>query len=201
MLRRSVQLHAQMGVLLLIISNPHHICSLCTEWKCEIEIDSVENIAMEVKKILWPTDLSGRAKHALDYVKSLTEKYDAEIHVLYVILDIAHHRGLYGNFKQDHIDRIYAWEYEKASERIDQICSQELEGCPLYVKHIAVGDPAQEIIKTALKEKVDLVVLATRGAGGYFQVGAVAEKIVKYSPVPVMMVPTNGEPVEMQVAS
>ena len=156
---------------------------------------------MEVRRILWPTDLSGRAKYALEYVRSLTEKYDAEIHVLYVITDIAHHRGLYGNFEQDHIDRIYAWEKEKATERLDKICSHELEGCPLYVKHVAVGDPAQEIIKTTKEKKIDMVVLATRGAGGFFQVGAVAEKIIKYSPVPVVMVPTHGEPSEMEMAS
>ena len=156
---------------------------------------------MEVKRILWPTDLSGRAKYALDYVRSLTEKYSAEIHVLYVITDVAHHRGLYGNFEQAHIDRIYAWEKEKAVQRLDTICSQELEGCPLYVKHVAVGDPAQEIIKTALKEKIDMIVLATRGAGGYFQVGAVAELVGKHSPVPVVMVPASGEAVTMQMAS
>ncbi|HSO20689.1 MAG TPA: universal stress protein [Desulfosarcina sp.] len=156
---------------------------------------------MDVKKILWPTDLSGRARHALAYVRSLTEKYGAEIHVLYVITDVAHHRGLYGNFEQEHIDRIYAWEKQKAGERLEQICSQELEGCPLYIKHVAVGDPAQEIIKTTLEEEIDMVVLASRGAGGYFQIGAVAEKIIKYSPVPVVMVPTRGEPKEMTMAS
>ncbi len=156
---------------------------------------------MEVKRILWPTDLSGRAKHALAYVRSLTEKYGADIHVLYVITDIAHHRGLYGNFEQAHIDRIYAWEKEKATERLDKICSQELEGCPLYVKHIAVGDPAQEIIKTTQKEKIDMVVLATRGAGGYFQVGAVADKVIRHSSVPVVMVPNDREAVEMKMAS
>lgn len=156
---------------------------------------------MELKRILWPTDLSGRAKHALTYVRSLTEKYGAEIHVLYVIPDIAHHRGLYGNFEQAHIDRIYAWEKEKATERLDKICSQELEGCPLYVKHVAVGDPAQEIIKTAMNESINMVVLATRGSGGHFQFGAVADKIVKHSPVPVVMVPSTGEPVEMKMVS
>lgn len=156
---------------------------------------------MQVKKILWPTDLSGRAKFALDYVRSLTEKYEAEIHVLYVITDVAHHRGLYGNFEQDHIDKIYNWEQEKARERMDTICSRELEGCPLYVKHVAVGDPAQEIIKLILIEKIDMVVLATRGAGGFFQFGGVAEKVVKHSPVPVVMVPNSGEPVAMNPSS
>ena len=144
---------------------------------------------MEIKKILWPTDLSGRAGHARNYVQSLTEKYGAEIHVLYVITDLAHHRGLYGNFEQGHIDKIIEWENKKANERLDVICTQELNGCPLYVKHVAVGDPAQEIIKHITKEKIDMVVLATRGTGGHFQFGGVAEKVVKNSPIPVVMVP------------
>ena len=156
---------------------------------------------MEIKKILWPTDLSGRAKHALDYVRSLTESYGAEIHVLYVIPDIAHHRGLYGNFEPDRIDRIYAWEKKKATERIDRICAEELEGCPLYVKHVAVGDPAQEIIKTITEEDIDMVVLATRGSSSHFQIGAVADQIIKHSPVAVVMVPSSGEAVEMKMVA
>lgn len=43
---------------------------------------------MTLQKILWPTDFSDRAKQALDYVKSLTRRYEAEIHVLYVIEDV-----------------------------------------------------------------------------------------------------------------
>ena len=152
---------------------------------------------MEIQKILWPTDLSGRAGHALEYVRSLTDKYNAEIHVLYVIPDFAHHRGLYGNFKQDHVDKIFAWENKKAEERLETICSQELDGCPLYIKHVAVGDPAQEILKCVDSEAVDMVVLSTRGTRGNFQFGSVAEKVVKNSPVPVVMVPTSGEAIEM----
>ena len=152
---------------------------------------------MEIKKILWPTDLSGRAQHALNYVQSLTERYGAEIHVLYVITDLAHHRGLYGNFTQDHIDKIIKWENIKANERLNTICTNELNGCPLYVKHVSVGDPAQEIINHIKKINIDMVVFATRGTGGHFQFGGVAEKVVKHSPVPVVMVPTSGETIEM----
>ena len=42
-------------------------------------------IIMELKKILWPTDFSENSAHALPYVGSLTEKYQTEIHLLYVI--------------------------------------------------------------------------------------------------------------------
>jgi nucleotide-binding universal stress UspA family protein len=40
---------------------------------------------MELTKILWPTDFSVNADKALDYVTSLSEKYQTEVHVLYVI--------------------------------------------------------------------------------------------------------------------
>jgi nucleotide-binding universal stress UspA family protein len=39
---------------------------------------------MEIKKILWPTDFSENAAMALPLVTSLTQKYGAEIHILYV---------------------------------------------------------------------------------------------------------------------
>jgi nucleotide-binding universal stress UspA family protein len=58
---------------------------------------------MEVTKVLWPTDFSSSSEKALPYVTSLTQKYQAEIHVLYVIEDIAHHDGWYGDFDQSHV--------------------------------------------------------------------------------------------------
>jgi len=146
---------------------------------------------MEFKKILWPTDFSGSAEKALPYVRSLTEKYNTEIHVLYVIEDIAHHKSWYGDFEQAHIEKILKWEEKTATERLDQVCASYLEGCPLYIKHIAVGDPAREILKLVDNEKVDAVVMATRGAQGNFKFGSVAERVVKNAPVPVITIPTD----------
>jgi len=147
---------------------------------------------MEVRKILWPTDFSGRAEWALEYVKSLTRKYGAEIHVLYVIEDLSAHKGWYGEFDPAHIDKIVKWEQEKAAERLEKICSDQLEGCPLYIRHVAVGDPAQEILKKIEEEGIDLVVLSTEGRKGHFGFGSVAEKVVKNAPVPVVSVPGSG---------
>lgn len=149
---------------------------------------------MDVQKILWPTDFSGRAEWALDYVKSLTQQYGAEIHVLYVIEDLAAHRGWYGEFDQEHVDKIIAWEREKAEERLEKICSRQLEGCPLYIRHVAVGDPAEEILKKVEEEGIDMVVLSTEGSKGRFGFGSVAEKVVKHSTVPVVSVPQTGQP-------
>ena len=123
---------------------------------------------MEIAKILWPTDFSSNAGAALDFVQSLAEKHHAEVHVLYVIEDMGGHAPWYGEFQAGHAQDIRQWEEKKARERLDEICARHLAGCPLFVKHVAVGDPATEILKLAEKEKVSLVVMSTSGSRGAF---------------------------------
>jgi len=148
---------------------------------------------MEVNKVLWPTDFSSSSEKALPYVTDLTQKYGAEIHVLYVIEDIAHHESWYGDFEKTHVDKLMQWADKSAKKRLDQVCQKYLDSCPLYVKHVAVGDPAQEILKLINKEKVDLVVMASHGTKGNFRFGSVAEKVLKNSPVPVTTIPIDPE--------
>jgi len=144
---------------------------------------------MEVKKVLWPTDFSSIAEKALPYVTDLTLKYQAEIHVLYVIEDIAHHESWYGDFDRTHIDKLMDRAHKMAQKRLSQVCEKYLDGCPLYIKHIAVGDPAQEILKLIDSENVDMVVMASHGEKGHFRFGSVTEKVLKNSPVPVTTIP------------
>ena len=153
-------------------------------------MDIKETVA-EVKKVLWPTDFSSSAQKALPYVTSLTMQYEAEIHVLYVIEDIAHHESWYGDFDIAHINKLMQWADKSANKRINQICDKYLDGCPMYVKHIAIGDPAQEILKLIDKEKVDMVVMASKGEKGLFRFGSVTEKVLKNSPVPVTTIPVS----------
>ena len=148
---------------------------------------------MEVNKVLWPTDFSSSAEKALPYVTDLTQKYGAEIHVLYVIEDIAHHQSWYGDFDRSHVDKLMEWADKSAKKRLEQVCEKYLNSCPLYIKHIAVGDPAQEILKLIEAEGVDLVVMASNGQQGNYRVGSVTDKVVRNSTVPVTTVPVETE--------
>ena len=148
---------------------------------------------MEVNKVLWPTDFSSSAEKALPYVTDLTQKYGAEIHVLYVIEDIAHHESWYGDFDRTHVDKLMKWADKSAKKRLDQVCEKYLNSCPLYIKHIAIGDPAQEILKLIDKEKVDLVVMASHGQQGNYRFGSVTDKVVRNSTVPVTTIPIEPE--------
>jgi nucleotide-binding universal stress UspA family protein len=145
-----------------------------------------------MKKILWPTDLSGNAQGALPLLASMGEQFQMEIHVLYVIEEIAIHEPWYGEFDRSHIQKIQEWERMKAEKRLDWVCSEYLNHCPLYVRHIAVGDPAEEILKFIEKEGIDMVVMARSGRKNRFQFGSVTDKVLKNATVPVTVVPVDG---------
>jgi nucleotide-binding universal stress UspA family protein len=53
---------------------------------------------------------------------------------------------------------------------------------------IRVGNPADELLQTAVREKVDMIVMGIKGRSNleYIFVGSVAEKIFQRSPVPVV---------------
>jgi len=144
---------------------------------------------MEIKKILWPTDFSGNAHQALPYVQSLTERYNAQVHVVYVIQDIAYSTAWYKDFDDKQMNKFLNHSKRSAKEQLDLICDKYMDGCPMYVKHVAVGDPAQEILKLIKKEDIDMVVMASRGEKGHFPFGSVSEKVMKNSPVPVTTIP------------
>ncbi len=147
---------------------------------------------MDVRKILWPTDFSKNAAAALPYVQSLGEKYQTEVHVLYVIDDLGHQEDpWYGELDKRHMEQIHEWEEKKAKKRLDEICNSYLEGCPLFIKHVAIGDPAQKIIETAEKEGLDMIVMASRGRRSHFGFGSVTEKVTRNTSVPVVTVPAE----------
>jgi nucleotide-binding universal stress UspA family protein len=144
---------------------------------------------MNIKKILWPTDLSPNAEKALRSVTSLSRAYNAEIHILYVIEDLGIHEPWYGVFDNDHVKEIHKWEEKKAGQRLDQLCEEYLNECPLYVRHVAIGDPAEQILKIISDEDIDMIVMATRGRRASFSYGSVTEKVSKNSTVPIVTIP------------
>ncbi|MBN1105991.1 MAG: universal stress protein [Deltaproteobacteria bacterium] len=144
---------------------------------------------MKIEKILWPTDFSENAAKALDYVTSLAQQYQAEIHILYVLKDYPAIGVHYGDYDPKDYERMRAWEKQTAENRLDEVCQKFLNACPLFFRHIGVGDPATEILKTIGDEKVDLVILASRGSESHFNFGSVAERVVKFAGVPVLIIP------------
>jgi len=144
---------------------------------------------MEIKRILWPTDFSENAGQALPLVTSLAEKYQAEIHILYVLKDYPAFGASYGEYDPEDLIKMKEWETQFAESRLDEICEKFLNACPLYIRHISVGDPAKEILKLINKEEIDIIILASRGNESHFDFGSVAERVIKCTDKPTVIIP------------
>ena len=57
-------------------------------------------------------------------------------------------------------------------------------------QRVAVGQPFEQILKTAESETVDMIVMGTNGRTGFAHLvmGSVAERVVRLAPCPVLTV-------------
>lgn len=143
---------------------------------------------VEIKKILFPIDLTHNASKVFPYVLSVSEKYGGDICLLHVVEDFAKWGG------GVYIPHLPLEQYREnalkgAEKALDKICEEQLQGGS-FQKKIAYGDPIQEILKFIDSEEVDLVVMGTHGRKGLDGVlfGSVARNVVRMSPVPVLTV-------------
>ena len=149
---------------------------------------------MEIRTILWPTDLSKSSLKAAPQVNSLAEKYQAKVIVMYVGVDLMNQLMAYGYPSEEHIQNFQKWELEQARKKLETVCQEELKACPLFNVRMVQGDAATEILKGIQEEKADMVVLSTHGRSADDvdkaspEFGSVAKKVIANSPVPVTLV-------------
>jgi len=149
---------------------------------------------MEVRTILWPTDLSKNSIKAAKHVSSLALKYDAKVILLYVGVDLMSMFPAYGTPSGGQLEHFQKWELEQAKKHLEGVCAKELKACPNIEVKLVQGDAAAEILKTAKATKADMVVLTSHGRGHEdldqrsADFGSVAKKVLANSPVPVHLV-------------
>ena len=115
--------------------------------------------------------------------------FKSEIHILYVLKVYPAFGASYGDYDPADIQKMQDWEKQTAHSRLDEICEKFLNECPLYIRHISVGEPANEILKLIKAENIEMVIMANRGNEGHFDFGSVAERVLKCSDVPFVMIP------------
>lgn len=153
---------------------------------------------IELKKILYPTDFSDLARHALGYVRSFAEAYRAEVHVIHIVDEAYQYWMAMG---PNSLPVGPAPEELAAGSKVelDKLVKTGLAGMnqPIHTA-VVVGRPYLEIVRYAEDKKVDLIVMGTHGRSGIAQalLGSVAEKVVRKSPCPVLTVrhPEAAEP-------
>ena len=142
----------------------------------------------ELKKILFPYDLSENAAKILPYVLSISEAYNSTIYLLHVVHDL--HKWGKAYIPHPSMDVFQKEALEGAEKAMDRVCEEQLQSCPSLERRVVSGDPATEIVKTIEAEDIDLVIMGTHGRKGLENIifGSVAENVVKKSPAPVLTI-------------
>ncbi len=139
------------------------------------------------KKMLVPVDGSKLAEAAFAYAKELAGRLDTNVTILHVVdptesETLPMHRA-YVNHSAEIVKRRISEVQKKLGKKAVQDAAQ-VSG------EVAVGYAAEEILRYTQEKGADLIVMSTHGRSGMWRwvLGSVADKILRASPVPVLLV-------------
>jgi nucleotide-binding universal stress UspA family protein len=142
----------------------------------------------DFKKILFPVDLSESSAKIVPFVKSLASRYDARLHLLFVARVFDYFTSMY--VPHPSVSQFEKEVIEGAEKRLYEFADESFKDLPGTKTQVVAGDPSEEILNYIGAHGIDLVVMGTHGRKGLDKVifGSVAERVVKSSKVPVMVV-------------
>jgi nucleotide-binding universal stress UspA family protein len=161
---------------------------------------------MDVRRILVPVDYSSDSQQALLWGSSLAEKYGSRLLLFHVIpkaveevfpqgIDVTSPPAYYlgrmaGGNRPFTGQPIIIDLVDKASGELQDFARRHLKAPMPLESEVGVGKPAEEILRVAREEEVDLIVMGTHGRTGlrHLLLGSVAEEVARHAPCPVFSV-------------
>ncbi len=144
-----------------------------------------------LSKIMIATDGSEASRNAANRGIILAKLSAGKVIAVYVVdtsrlIQLHGYTSLHG-FKESLLDAMLK-EGDEAVSYIEKKSKQE--GVP-FEKAILKGNPAEELLRYSKESGVDVLVMGSIGRTGIsrFLLGSVAEKVIRHSEVPVMVVP------------
>ena len=164
---------------------------------------------IQIKKILYATDLSETAVHAFSYAVSIANMYGAGITILHVLAEFPGEQFILNMINTGTWEEIKMRHYSEARNKLigkkrDHIAIKEVlqafseevntgaKDQTFVTDEILIknGAPAEIIVQTAKEQNCDLIVMGTHGQGVIADVlvGSTAKWVVKQSPIPVLVI-------------
>ncbi|OIB57303.1 universal stress protein [Natrialba sp. SSL1] len=145
-------------------------------------------------RLLLPTDMSPGVDRAIDHAIDAAQRYDAELHVLYVVDSEA-----YSSYPGDE----YVHEFEGLEKALEQAGQDAVEEITDRAKNEGVetepiirhGVPHAEILQYIDEANIDLTVIGSKNRSGEYRrlLGSVAERVANMAERPVTIVKTPVE--------
>jgi nucleotide-binding universal stress UspA family protein len=142
-------------------------------------------VAIKLKKILAPTDLSKLSRAAISYALEMARERDARVIVYHVIDEEGY--WPYDDERLNPAAALIPRQREKLREFMNEHFPDSLEN---ITELIETGVPYSKIVKKAEEEDIDMIVMSTHGRTGFEQIllGSVTAKVVARAPCPVLSI-------------
>jgi len=142
---------------------------------------------INLKRILVPSDFSECSDAAVRYGVELARKFGATLHLLHVVQDPATQPWAAEGFAVPLLEAVDQWQKD-AKLRLDT--SIPFEDRANAVVSCTIASPFPEILRYAIDNGIDLIVMGTHGRCGvsHMLLGSIAEKVVRRAPCPVLTV-------------
>jgi nucleotide-binding universal stress UspA family protein len=141
----------------------------------------------EIRRILVPVDFSDHSQRALEEAIAFATTFGAEVHLLHCYPINAQAIAPYGLIVPETFERdVRMAALKRLAEWRDKVSAA---GCKVQ-EHVSAQFPSEAIAEMAGRQKVDLIVMGTRGLTGFKHVllGSIAERTIRTAPCPVLTV-------------
>lgn len=138
---------------------------------------------LSVRHILVATDFAEGTPEAVRYALSIAKEYKAKVTLLHVLNDLQ--ADISGPYRQPLLRSI--------KEELQNLVSAKDRSLVDITVRSEIGGPAQRILPIAKSEDVDLIVMSIRRKTfvDRLSIGSTAEKIIRGSAAPVLMIPSS----------
>ncbi len=145
-----------------------------------------------MKKILVPVDFSKECRYALEVAEGIARKSNAQLLLVHVIETPGQFYASDERFvqKMESEKQYRAQLSEYFSEKMKEISAEGRPGDVEMELSIEMGSAFPCLDQAAMKNKVDLVVMGSKGIGGMRELllGSIAQRMIRFSNVPVITV-------------
>jgi nucleotide-binding universal stress UspA family protein len=142
----------------------------------------------DIKKILFPIDFSKVSPLIADWVRTIAEKFGAEIHLLFIARRLGHFSTI--DVSEDSISSFESEIIRAGENSMEAFVNTHFSGYPACQPRVELGDAAEEILNYIKAKNIDLVIMGTHGRKGLDRVifGSVANTVIKKAQAPVMSI-------------
>ncbi|SNR30611.1 universal stress protein [Halorubrum vacuolatum] len=143
-------------------------------------------------RILIPTDGSEGVDRAVDHAIDAADRYDATLHVLYVVdSDIVN--AYSGDEYVDEAEGAESTLEENGRRAVETVAEQAAAAGVEATTAIVYGVPHEEVLRYIDKEDIDLTVMGSKNRPGDYRrmLGSVTERVSRLSAAPVSIVKTT----------